>query len=435
MRYEGLLRRNLGPDELFASIGEELGGGAHHDLLVYVHVPFCSSKCHFCDFVADLAVPDLLSGSDVRRRYVSALCRQIADYGPRLSELGYRARLVYWGGGTPSRLAADELEQIMAALASSLDLSDVEEHSFESSPETITEEKVAQLRRAGVDRISVGVQSFVDKELRQSARAHSADQAVAAARAVRRGGIDNFNLDLIAALPTQTMDDLRLSLRTCVELEPTHVTVYAFRSDPRTIMARQIGRGIRPSVRLSRMMELFELCRSELARAGYSEYAVGHFVREPRYEFRGESHYFELAGDFVGFGSGAGSTLGHYSVSNSHQTFHRYRDDPLTVECCERYSPDNIGIVAQELRQALFVWHGVDYDRFERLFGYPFAALREQPVFEEYLAYYRLCGASIMEDAHRLWVTPSTQLRAHLGSYATSTAYVMGPRPERVQEV
>lgn len=427
--------RGISPDSLFEILGDELKDApGPRDLLIYLHVPFCSSKCHFCDFVADLDVPDLLSGSSIRGDYVSALCRQISSYGPRLHDLGYRPRLVYWGGGTPSRLAPEELERVISTLAESFDLSGVQEHSFESSPETLTEEKVARLRGAGVDRVSIGVQSFVEQELRRAGRAHSAVQAIEAAQAVRSGGIENFNLDLIACMPGQSLADLRLSLETCASLQPAHVTVYIYRADPRTVMAKQIGRGDRHSVRLAHMLESFQLCQRVLTEAGYTEYVLGHFARDKESRFLGESYYFDLAGDlidagdFIGFGSGAGSTLGHYSLSNSHRTFHRYREDPLTIECCERYSPQNIGIISRELRLAMLTWNGIDRQRFERLFGYPLTALGDQPLFGDYLSYFRLCGAQIVEDDRGLRVTEATKLRAHLRSYVATTGYVRGAR-------
>src|SRR5882672_5737328 len=126
----------LGPEGFSARIGADPAGP--RDLMLYLHIPFCSSKCHFCDFVADLEVPDLLSGAQIRGRYVDALCRQISGYAPRVAELGYRVRLVYWGGGTPSRLTPDELGRITDTLAASFDLGGVLEHSFESSPETLS---------------------------------------------------------------------------------------------------------------------------------------------------------------------------------------------------------------------------------------------------------------------------------------------------------
>jgi coproporphyrinogen III oxidase-like Fe-S oxidoreductase len=420
-------RRDVSPDELMGLIGAARAGTGPHDLLIYLHVPFCSSKCHFCDFVADLAVPDLISGANIRARYVSALCRQITEYAPRLAELGYRPRLVYWGGGTPSRLAADELGQVATTVSSAFDLSNVEEHSFESSPETLTLEKVQTLRRCGVNRISIGVQSFVEEELRRAGRSHSAEQAEEAARAVRQGGIDNLNLDLIVAFPGQTRADTRHSLERCIAVEPTHVTVYPYRADPRTIMARQIGRGLQPELHLADLVEAFELSRDLLARAGYVEYALGHFARDG-YRFRGESYYFdlggELAGDFIGFGSGAGSSLGHYAASNSHRTFDRYRDDPLTIECCERYSPYNLGIIGKTVRLALLNWSGINYARFEQIFGFPFAALRAEPTFAEYFTYFRMLGAEFIEDEVGIRLTERSQLGAHLRSYAQSPEYI-----------
>lgn len=419
----------MSPEELFDLVAAEVDR-TPRDLLVYLHVPFCSSKCHFCDFVADLSVPDLISGAAVRGRYVSALCGQLADYAPRLAALGYRPRLLYWGGGTPTRLSAAELDQVLAAVHAGFDLREVREHSVESSPETLTLDKVRVLRGGGVDRISIGVQSFVDEELRRAGRSHSAEQAADAARAVRQGGIDNLNLDLIAAFPGQSLADLRYSLGHCLALEPTHVTVYPYRADPRTIMARQIGRGSRPALRLADLTDSFQLCRDTLAAAGYTEYAVGHFERGGHC-FLGESYYFdlggELAGHFMGFGSGAGSSIGHYAVSNSHRTFHRYRDDPLTVECCERYSAHNLGIIGKALRLALLNWSGISYRRFEDIFGFPFAQLREQPVFRRYLAYFQGLGADIVEDAEGMRVTEQTRVGAHLRSYLASSEYVYEP--------
>jgi oxygen-independent coproporphyrinogen-3 oxidase len=432
-------RRDIGPDEFMPLVAAERGGSGRHDLMLYVHIPFCSSKCHFCDFVADLAVPDVISGAAVRAGYVSALCAQIAAYAPRLAEIGYRPRLIYWGGGTPSRLAADELAMVITALTNAFDVDDVLEHSVESSPETLTEEKVRVLRRGGVDRISIGVQSFVEEELRRAGRAHSADEAAEAARAVRRGGIDNLNIDLIAGFPGQTQADTHHSLERCISLDPTHVTVYAYRADRRTVMARQIGRGDRPALELNHLVDAVELSRSALSAAGYTEYALGYFARDG-HRFRGESYYFDLGapagvlppGDFVGFGSGAGSSLGHHALANSYATFRRYRDDPLTMESCERYSPENLNLIGRTLRLALLNWSGVDYDRFEALYGFPFAALREQSMFQGYLRYFNLLGAEIIEDAHGIRLSETSKLRAHLRSYILSAEYINEPQSSGV---
>jgi putative oxygen-independent coproporphyrinogen III oxidase len=408
--------RDIGPDALFARLGAELRDGGQRDIMVYVHVPFCSSKCHFCDFVADVDVPDLVAAGDRRRRYVDALCRQISDYAPRLAALGYRVKLVYWGGGTPSRLSADELGRITATLSSGLDLSGVVEHSFESSPETLTAEKVAQLRDGGVNRVSIGVQSFVDAELRRAGRSHSADQALTAARAVRNGGIENFNLDLIAAMPGQSAADLEFSLQTCLSLNPAHVTIYPYRADARTVMSRQVARGDRPPQEFAHMYESLERARRALVAAGYHEYAIGHFARTLDHRFRGESHYFDLGGDYIGFGAGASSKIAHHALYNPHGVLRRYEEDPLPVFSCSRFTPEDSSTMASALRLAMLAWHGIGRQRFERLAGYPLAALRDQPSFRDYLDYYQSCGGQYIEDDEGIRLTPATQRHTYVRS-------------------
>ncbi len=417
--------QNASPDALFDDITPELPGAGPHDLLIYLHVPFCPSKCHFCDFVADLEVSDLRSGPSVRARYVDAIRRQIEYYAPRLQSLGYQAKRIYWGGGTPSQLTAGELEQICDMVAAGFDLTHLEENSFEANPESLTEEKVRRLRERGVDRISIGVQSFNDDELQRAGRAHSADQAIAAAQAIQAGGIDNFNIDLIAGLPEQSTADLQRSLRICLDQSPKHVTVYNYRPDRRTVMGKQIKRGDRANLHLRHVLDSFELSRQTLTDAGYHEYALGYFAKDDK-RFLGESYYFELRGDYVGFGSGAASILGHHSVVNSHRTFHRYREDPLTIETYVRFTPARFEMLTRELRLALLMWNGIDYARFERLFGFPFSVLREQPVVRNYLEYFESCGAQFVDDGHRLRVTEDSRLQAHLRSYEASRLYMAG---------
>ncbi|GLZ28696.1 hypothetical protein Lesp02_08860 [Lentzea sp. NBRC 105346] len=420
------MSRDASPDEVFAAVEAELPPGPH-DLLIYLHVPFCPSKCHFCDFVADLDTADLRSGPPIRARYVAALQSQIRAYAPKLAAMGYQPKRIYWGGGTPSQLNADELVDICRTLNLSFDMSSLEEHSFEANPDSLTLEKVSRLVAEGVNRVSIGVQSFNDEELARAGRAHSAQDAVDAARAIRGGGITNFNIDLIAGLTGQSDDDLKYSLDTCISLEPMHVTVYNYRPDKRTVMGRQIKRGDRPTQYVTSMLRAFDIVRSRLTAAGYEEYALGYFAREGK-RFLGESYYFELTGDYIGFGSGSVSILGHHIASNTHKTFHRFRDDPLTFESYGRYAPQRFELLTRELRLALLMWNGIDYARFERLFGFPFATMRELPAMRRYLEYFENCGAEFVEDSTGLRVTDETKLTAHLRTYEASHLYTAGAR-------
>src|SRR5205085_7228182 len=216
-------------EQVLARVSSAVASKANKDLLVYLHIPFCSSKCHFCDWVKDIPVQQLRSGPSVRRGYIEALTKQIRYYGPKLMEMGYEAKFVYWGGGTPTRLEGDEISEVVAALKDSFELSAVEEHTMETSPETLTPEKLKAMREVGIERVSIGIQSFHDTELRRSGRAHMAAGAEAAVRMVKAAGYENVNLDLIAAFPDQSLEMWKASLAKTIELDPSHITVYLYR--------------------------------------------------------------------------------------------------------------------------------------------------------------------------------------------------------------
>ena len=217
---------NMSATEVLSRAKKELEGVDNKDLLIYIHIPFCNSKCSFCDWVSAIPVAE----SEKRAKHAQRICASTLPtnsvFGPRLMEMGYTPKLIYWGGGTPSKLEAGETAEVIAALRDSFDLSHVEEHTVEISPESITAQKLETMRSLGVNRISMGVQSFDDAELRKGARAHSAAQAEAAARLIKEAGFTNFNLDLIVAFPDQTLDVLEQSVRKAIELEPTHLTIY-----------------------------------------------------------------------------------------------------------------------------------------------------------------------------------------------------------------
>jgi len=143
----------------------------NRDLMLYLHIPFCTSKCTFCAWVSGIDTPQLRSAADVRSHYVDAVIDQIRFYAPGINALGYVAPLVYWGGGTPSILEPEEITRLGNALRESFDLSGVREYSVESSPETLTRAKLEAFRSIGVNRVSIGVQSFEEQELRRAGRA------------------------------------------------------------------------------------------------------------------------------------------------------------------------------------------------------------------------------------------------------------------------
>ena len=412
---------HISATEVLSRATKELEGVDDKDLLIYIHVPFCNSKCTFCDWVSDIPVAELRSGPSTRNDYGQALCQQIRFFGPRLMDMGYTPRLIYWGGGTPSKLEAAKTAEVITALRDSFDLSRVEEHTVEVSPESITAQKLETMRSLGVSRISMGVQSFDDVELRKGARSHSAAGAEAAARLIKNAGFENFNLDLIVAFPDQTLEVLEQSVRKAIELEPTHLSTYMYRPDPGTVMAQQISRGYRKQVGVEQMLAADQLSRGLIEKAGYSEYMLGYFAKEPEHRCKGEEYYFSLQGDYIGFGSGAGSILGHHSFSNVPGNLHKFIANPLEFDTFVKFSPRQP--FGDGLRQALLTSRGIDFHKFKRLFGFDVAEIRNRPSFEVGLDFFRRCGAAFEETEEHLALTDETRHKAYVMSYAMSLLY------------
>lgn len=401
-------------EEMLSRLALARQGQAAAGLLIYIHVPFCASRCSFCDWVSDVPGKDLFGGPELRERYAEALCRQISFLGPRLGDLGYEPRLVYWGGGTPSRLESHQIRQVVACLHEAFDLSGVVEHTMEVSPDSVTPEKLEAARDCGVNRLSMGVQSFIDEELRSTGRAHSAAEAERAFEWIRAAGFENVNLDLIVALPDQRRDWLETSLRRAVELGPEHLTTYLYRPTPGTALARQLGKGQRRRLALEEIEGAYELTQAVLAAAGYEEYITNYFARDPKHYFRGEEYYFGFRGDYIGFGSGANSLVGHHLLSNHQAHLRAFLDQPLGFDSCERVSPERPERVLSAMREVFLTRRGIDFEGFRRAFGFDFQLLRGHPYLKSFLEYYRYCGAELVEEEGRLAVSEATRSTAYL---------------------
>lgn len=404
----------VNPVELPALLEPNLRGRDERPLLVYLHIPFCSSKCTFCNWVSDIPVSQLRAGAPVRRDYASALCEQIRALGPVMRDLAYEPACIYWGGGTPSILSGDEIESVAEALAGAFDVSAISEHTMETSPETLTADKLRAIRRAGVDRISMGVQSFDDQELRRAARAHSAETALRAVDLVRHAGFTSLNLDLIAGFPGQNTDMLRRTLDITLQLAPEHITVYMYRAEDNTVMATQIQSGHRPQRSLDDNLSAYECASSAITSAGYLEYTVGYFVKDPSHRFKGEDYYFDLEGDYLGLGCGGESILGHHAFRNPPNGLQQYLANPSHFAEAERFSLDRLEGILRALRLTVLTERGIDYVRFEQLFGIPFTAMRDQPAVKGMLHYLRYCGAEFVETPARLMITPETRSRSYI---------------------
>jgi oxygen-independent coproporphyrinogen-3 oxidase len=387
-----------------------------------VEVPFCASKCHFCDWVADVPVSRLRSDHAARVPYLTALCRQIRYYGPLLTQLGYQPHVMYWGGGTPTRLDPAEMRAVHAALDDAFDLSGLVQWSMETTPNDLTPEKLAAMRELGVNRVSVGVQSLSPAQLRRAGRAHNREQALAAISVLRDGGIENFNIDLISSFPTETAQgELVDTLRAVLALEPPHVSVYPYRATPKTVMAMQLDREVLHAWDVRSMISSYEVAMDLLADAGYYEYCHGYWVRHRDHEDVDGNYKYDLAGDKIGFGTGTESILGHHLLLTSNSTYAQYLRDPTVFSAAEKFSLDQPERLTALVGGALMTRDGVDYQRFRRLTGLHFSDVRATPHFTSWLALLERCGGRFTEDDRGFRMDRAVIHQA----YITHLAYTM----------
>ena len=268
---------------------------------LYLHVPFCAALCDYCTFVRGPAEPDLM------RRYISALEHEIRSGGAGAAGGPPAADTVYFGGGTPSLLDPDEVARLVGACREVFDLPDDAEVTLEANPETVDEQHLAAFRQAGVTRLSLGVQSFVDDELERLGRIHTVARARAAVAAARRAGFHNVSLDLIMWLPEQSLDDWLVSVEALAALEPEHASLYLLDLHVDTpIGERMAGCGWTQAP--DDVAAEMYLCGMErLERAGYRQYEISNLARPGR-ESRHNLKYW-TDGEWRGFGAGAHSTL------------------------------------------------------------------------------------------------------------------------------
>lgn len=403
--------------EVLEAVGEAARTRRHKGLLVYVHVPFCSSKCHFCDWVTRYPTPDLTATGDLQTEYVRALCQQIHWYGPRLRELGYVVTNVYWGGGTPTRLHARHLAAVAEALASALDIARVQEYTVECSPETLTLDKLEVLLDRGVNRISIGVQSFDQQVLHRMGRAHDVAGARRAIALVQSMGIENLNIDLITGFADQGMDSSVASVQEAIGLGIPHLSVYLFRSfDASLVSVKQVVQGFR-SLDVEHAAECLDAARRTLAAAGYEQYAIASYAREPRFHFDADEHYYTHRGDYIGFGAGAESFLGRHSILQATPggaiDVRDYVADPLSMGVVRPAGQlATSGAAYIRLLQALSTRTGIVYDLWEDHLGIGAAALRHSPPLVRLLRRIEAAGGRIVETDDGLRLDPDTSADA-----------------------
>lgn len=270
---------------------------------LYVHIPFCSAICNYCNFNRGLFEAGL------KDRYVTALVEEIERAGDPSTPLGAggaAADTIFFGGGTPSLLDPVDVDRILKACRGGFALSTDAEITLEANPETITPEKLEGFREAGVNRLSYGVQSFRDDELQRLTRLHSAERAATAFHMARAAGYDNISLDLMMWLPQQTTAQWLESVEALVGLGPEHASMYMLEIYPNAPLRDAMARGRWSVAPDDDVADMYVAALERTDRAGYTQYEISNVARPGR-ESRHNLKYW-ADGEWLGFGCGAHST-------------------------------------------------------------------------------------------------------------------------------
>jgi len=286
----------------------------------YLHIPFCRRRCYYCDFPV-FVVGDRKNGenSGTIVQYVAVLCQEIQE----TKNLGASLKTVFFGGGTPSLLSVSQLSNILETLDGKFGIAAGAEISIEIDPGTFTLEQLRGYAAAGVNRVSLGVQAFQDELLQACGRSHSVADIFEAVEIVRSAGIVNFSLDLISGLPHQTLEQWEASLKSAVEISPTHLSSYDLIVEQGTAFGRYFEAGAQPLPADDTAAGMYRLAREILTGAGYEHYEISNYARDG-YQCRHNRVYWENR-PYYGLGMGAASYVEGLRLTRPRKTQEYYQ--------------------------------------------------------------------------------------------------------------
>ena len=282
------------------------GGELVSSLGLYLHIPFCSAICNYCNFNRGLF------DAALKLRYVDALVREILGAGKEGGEAGGpesgEADTLYFGGGTPSLLEPTEVARLIDVCRAAFDVAPGAEVTLEANPETVSLDRLAAFRDAGVNRLSFGVQSFRDEELRRLSRLHGAARARDAYSEARQVGFDNVSLDLMMWLPEQRVDEWLVSVDAAIELGPEHLSLYLLEVYPNAPLKEDMARARWSQAPDEDAADMYLEAMTRLDAAGYEQYEISNVARPGRRSRHNLKYWTD--GEWLGFGCGAHSTRG-----------------------------------------------------------------------------------------------------------------------------
>ena len=324
----------------------------------YVHIPFCTQICYYCDF------SKVFIKNQPVDAYLEHLIQETRSY-----EIG-KLRTLYIGGGTPTALSAQQLAYLLTELPKVMDLSEVEEFTIEANPGDLNPDKIAVLKDSQVNRVSLGVQTFDNKMLKKIGRSHQEQDIYDNIRHLKQAGFDNISIDLIYALPGQTMDQVKENVAKAIDLDIPHMSLYSLILENHTVFMNRMRRGKLPLPKEELEAEMFEYIIEELEKAGFEHYEISNFSK-PGFESRHNLVYWDNA-EYYGLGAGASGYVDGIRYKN-HGPIRHYLE---AVEAGKARITEEQLTLEEKMEEELFLGlrkkTGVSKARFEEKFGISF---------------------------------------------------------------
>ena len=327
----------------------------------YVHIPFCTQICYYCDF------SKVFIKNQPVDSYLEHLLEEFQSYDIQ------KLRTLYIGGGTPTALSASQLEVLLNGLTKNLDLSALEELTIEANPGDLDADKIAVLKNSAVNRVSLGVQTFDDKMLKKIGRSHLEKDIYENIDRLKLAGFDNISIDLIYALPGQTMEQVKDNVAKAIGLDIPHMSLYSLILENHTVFMNRMRRGKLPLPKEELEAEMFEYIIAELEKSGFEHYEISNFSK-PGFESRHNLMYWDNA-EYYGIGAGASGYVNGVRYKN-HGPIRHY----LTAveEGNARITEEHLS-QKEQMEEEMFLGlrkkSGVSMARFEEKFGRSFDGL------------------------------------------------------------
>ena len=332
----------------------------------YVHIPFCTQICYYCDF------SKVFIKNQPVDSYLEHLLQEFHSYDIQ------KLRTLYIGGGTPTALSASQLEVLLEGLTKNLDLSVLEELTIEANPGDLDADKTAVLQNSAVNRVSLGVQTFDDKMLKKIGRSHTEKDIYENIDRLKLAGFDNISIDLIYALPGQTMEQVKDNVAKAIALDIPHMSLYSLILENHTVFMNRMRRGKLPLPKEELEAEMFEYIIAELERAGFEHYEISNFSK-PDFESRHNLMYWDNA-EYYGIGAGASGYVDGVRYKNHGPIRHYLK---AVEEGSARINEEHLS-QREQMEEEMFLGlrkkSGISMARFEEKFERSFQGLYGQIV-------------------------------------------------------